>query len=86
MTVEDFLMKKESGSYWCNACGFHSKNNQRIDVTRHIESKHLHRGPIFCKFCQKPMKTKFSLQRHIRHYHWNGQMNMKEMMEWHGLA
>ena len=77
-------MKKEGGAYWCNACGYHSKS--KTDVTRHIESKHLDSDPIVCKFCQKSVKNKERLYRHIRKFHWNDKMDMKEMLEWHGLT
>ena len=83
-SIEDFYMRNEEGAHWCNACGYHSHN--KTDVCRHIESRHLEFRHIVCKFCQRPLKTKRMLQIHIRKQHWHDKMNMKEMMQWHGIA
>ena len=51
----------------CNICG--QICTSVIDVSRHIEAKHVILPELLCSICQKPSKTRDSLRRHELKYH-----------------
>ena len=64
--LEDFLQHNynrdvESRRYIC-ALG-------RLDVTRHIEAKHVILLELYCQHCNKPSKNKNALRMHIKNCH-----------------
>ncbi len=80
--VNEFYMRNDQGMHWCNACGHHSNSAQVI--FRHIAARHI-KWDLKCKFCEKVVKNPRMLGIHIKKNHWKAKMNMKEMMQWHGI-
>ena len=62
--------KDESGGNWiCSLCG--QSTLKRLDISRHIEAKHVTLPNLLCDICQQPSKTRDSLRRHVTKYHNN---------------
>jgi len=57
---------KTSGRFYCNFCTYDSY--KKIDVSRHIEAKHMN-NEYPCHLCCKVFKTKRNKQNHIRSRH-----------------
>ena len=53
--------------WYCNLCGhmFSSK----IDLTRHMESKHVSLPMLACELCGKLIKTRHTLRVHMKKIH-----------------
>ena len=57
-----------SGRWQCVDCG--QTGARKIDITRHVESKHLGSSmQVKCDVCQTVCKNRHALQRHILMYH-----------------
>jgi len=54
--------------HWvCNICSKPGK--KRLDVSRHIEAKHVVMAPLICSLCNNPFKTRDSLRKHMAKSH-----------------
>jgi len=60
--IKDLLTNK-----W--ACGMCGQNGGKLDVSRHIEAKHVILPNLKCDVCLKASKTRDSLRRHMTKYH-----------------
>jgi len=60
--IKDLLTNK-----W--ACGMCGQNGGKLDVSRHIEAKHVTLPNLKCDVCLKASKTRDSLRRHMTKYH-----------------
>ena len=61
------LMKKVDGNKWtCVACG---KNDQKINIKKHIEGHHIERSDHFCNICGKHCRSRNALQKHMSTNH-----------------
>ena len=58
-----------NNAWYCCLCGQMCSN--KLDVSRHIESKHVILPVINCNICGKPSKTRNSLRMHMKTYHSN---------------
>ena len=57
-----------SGRWKCVDCG--QTGARKIDITRHVESKHLGSSmQVTCDMCGTVCKNRHGLQRHILSYH-----------------
>ena len=64
---ENYSRDPDSRRFLCNICGKSSLT--RLDVTRHIEAKHVILPEIYCPQCGKPSKNRNSLRVHIKSTH-----------------
>ena len=61
------LMEKVDGKGWmCISCG---KNDQKINIKKHIEGHHIERGDHYCNFCGKHCRSRNALQKHVSMNH-----------------
>ena len=51
----------------CNLCGQQCLN--KLDMSRHIESKHVNLPELNCDICGKSSKTRNALRMHMKNYH-----------------
>ena len=70
--LDDFLAvntykDQTVGRWMCGICGLSFLN--KIDVNRHIESKHVILPELLCAICNKPSKTRHSLRIHMKITH-----------------
>ena len=66
--VNTNCLKDQFSKQWsCGLCGQQCSN--RLDVARHIESKHVNLPELACNICGKPSKTRNSLRMHMKSYH-----------------
>ena len=70
--LDDFLAvntykDQTVGRWMCGICGLSFLN--KIDVNRHIESKHVILPELLCAICNKPSKTRHSLRIHMKNTH-----------------
>ena len=65
-TSENRIGKQQKHARICNVCG---KEDQMINIMRHIEANHLTNILIPCNACGKPMKSRFTLLQHNRTHH-----------------
>ena len=61
---------QHSNRWTCSLCGQIAAN--KLDINRHIESKHVKLPELYCDICSKPSKTKNSLRMHMKNYHSSG--------------
>ena len=56
-------MMFKSGTQWvCSVCG--KSAARKIDISRHVEARHVHNLQIACQQCQRFFKTRDSLRKH----------------------
>jgi len=55
-----------SNKWTCALC---EQTGGKLDVSRHIEAKHVSLPNLKCDVCHKPSKTRDSLRRHMTKYH-----------------
>lgn len=58
---------KVENQWVCNICG--QTKSSKIDVTRHMEAKHVILPELICHICNKTSKTRHSLRVHMKNAH-----------------
>jgi len=66
--VSQNVFKDHSMRWTCGICNQSTFLN-KLDVIRHIESRHVILPEIFCNICGKPSKTRNALRMHKKNYH-----------------
>ena len=65
--ISENCVKDELSNRW--TCAFCGQFGGRLDISRHIEAKHVTLPNLKCDLCGKLSKTRDSLQRHMNKYH-----------------
>ena len=66
-TISSMIKRIETGGSECNICG--KINNNRADMKKHIEGKHIEGVSHPCGHCGKLFRSRNSLQKHNYIYH-----------------
>ena len=72
--LDDFINQNviHDNSLWCCIICNNMSAKSRLDVTRHVEAKHVTMPPIMCSLCNKSAKTRDSLRKHMAKIHPGG--------------
>jgi len=65
--IADNCIKDQVTNRW--SCGLCGQTGGKLDVSRHIEAKHVSLPNLKCDICHKESKTRDSLRRHMTKYH-----------------
>ena len=64
--ISETCLQTEFKTFYCGVC--QKPGNKKQDIERHIESVHIQTNPFKCDICGSLLKTRKSLQIHLRRH------------------